>query len=84
MVQNQNIHYGRSGARAGIWRGGADAAVIGQLAAGFEAKNPGLKVKQVPVTSSGDQRGGSRGRAGGRRSGPTMSSIIAGSTTGSR
>lgn len=42
------------------WLGGADAAVINQLAAGFEAKHPGLTIKQVPVTSSGDQRGGIR------------------------
>ncbi|MBZ9938147.1 ABC transporter substrate-binding protein [Mesorhizobium sp. BR1-1-16] len=42
------------------WLGGADAAVINELAKGFEAKYPGVTIKQVPVTTSGDQRGGIR------------------------
>lgn len=42
------------------WLGGADATVINQLAAGFQAKYPDYKIKQIPVTSSGDQRGGIR------------------------
>ncbi|MCX5494756.1 ABC transporter substrate-binding protein [Kaistia dalseonensis] len=42
------------------WLGGADAAVIKQVIAGFEAKYPDLTIKQVPVTTSGDQRGGIR------------------------
>lgn len=42
------------------WLGGADAEVINQLAAGFEAAHPEYTIKQIPVTTSGDQRGGIR------------------------
>lgn len=42
------------------WLGGADGKAMNELIAGFEAKYPGITVKQVPVTTQGDQRGGIR------------------------
>ncbi len=42
------------------WLGGADAQVVDDLIAGFEARYPDLSVNLVPVTTQGDQRGGIR------------------------
>ena len=36
------------------WLGGADAAVINQLAEGFQAKYPDLKIKQVAVSENSE------------------------------
>ena len=42
------------------WLGGTEAELFNALIADFEAKNEGIKIEQLAITGSGDQRGGIR------------------------